>query len=84
MERFRRWGLQAAVVGEVLEEPVVRVLHHGEVAAEIPATALADDTPIESHELLQDPPADLQALWHWQEMSCPTAGSVGGSVEASR
>ena len=71
MERFRRWGLQAAVVGEVLEEPVVRVLHHGEVAAEIPATALADDTPIESHELLQDPPADLQALWQWQESELP-------------
>ena len=71
MERFRRWGLQAAVVGEVLEEPVVRVLHHGEVAAEVPATALADDTPIESHELLQDPPADLQALWQWQESELP-------------
>ena len=46
MKRFRRWGLQAAVVGQVLEEPIVRVLHHGEVAAEVPATALADDTPI--------------------------------------
>ena len=31
MERFRRWGLQAAVVGRVLEEPVVRVLQHGKV-----------------------------------------------------
>ena len=71
MERFRRWGLQAAVVGEVLEEPVVRVLHHGAVAAEVPATALADDTPIESHELLKDPPADLQALWQWQESELP-------------
>ncbi|MGB1775202.1 MAG: phosphoribosylformylglycinamidine synthase subunit PurL [Synechococcus sp.] len=67
MERFRRWGLQAAVVGRVLEEPVVRVLHHGAVAAEVPATALADDTPIERHELLQEPPADLQELWTWQE-----------------
>ena len=71
MERFRRWGLQAAVVGEVLKEPVVRVLHHGAVAAEVPATALADDTPIESHELLKDPPADLQALWQWQESELP-------------
>ena len=34
MQRFRRWGLQAAVVGQVLQEPVVRVLHHGDVAAE--------------------------------------------------
>ena len=71
MQRFRRWGLQAAVVGQVLQEPVVRVLHHGEVAAEVPATALADDTPIEQHELLQEPPADLQELWQWQEIQLP-------------
>ena len=71
MQRFRRWGLQAAVVGQVLQEPVVRVLHHGEVAAEVPATALADDTPIEQHELLQEPPADLQELWQWQESQLP-------------
>ena len=67
MERFRRWGLQAAVVGRVLEEPLVRVLHHGVVAAEVPATALADDTPIEQHDLLDQPPEDLQALWRWRE-----------------
>ena len=71
MQRFRRRGLQAAVVGQVLQEPVVRVLHHGEVAAEVPATALADDTPIEQHELLQEPPADLQELWQWQESQLP-------------
>ena len=71
MQRFRRWGLQAAVVGQVLQEPVVRVLHHGDVAAEVPATALADDTPIEQHELLQEPPADLQELWQWQESQLP-------------
>ena len=71
MQRFRRWGLQAAVVGQVLQEPLVRVLHHGEVAAEVPATALADDTPIEQHELLQEPPADLQELWQWQEIQLP-------------
>jgi len=52
MQRFRRWGLQAAVVGRVLEEPVVRVLQHGAVAAEVPARALAEDTPINKHELL--------------------------------
>ena len=67
MERFRRWGLQAAVVGRVLEEPLVRVLHHGAVAAEVPATALADDTPIEQHALLQEPPAELQKLWTWSD-----------------
>ena len=71
MQRFRRWGLQAAVVGRVLEEPIVRVLHHGEVAAEVPATALADDTPIEKHALLSEPPADLQEHWRWTEDQLP-------------
>ena len=71
MERFRRWGLQAVVVGRVLESPVVRVLQHGVVAAEVPSTALADDTPINHHELLNQPPEDIQLCWNWLESSCP-------------
>ena len=77
MQRFRRWGLQAAVVGRVLEEAVVRVLHHGLVAAEVPAAALAEDTPIEQHELLQEPPADLQELWRWSEENLPDLDDCG-------
>jgi phosphoribosylformylglycinamidine synthase len=73
MERFRRWGLQAAVVGRVLQENVVRVLQHGEVAAEVPASALADDTPINHHELLAEPPAEIQAHWTWSEAELPAA-----------
>ncbi len=71
MERFRRWGLQAVVVGKVLEEPLVRVLHQGATAAEVPATALADDTPIENHRLLSEPPDDLKGLWQWHEDQLP-------------
>ena len=77
MQRFRRWGLQAAVVGCVLEEPVVRVIHQGAVAAEVPATALADDTPIEQHELASDPPQDLQDLWKWTEDQLPQLRDPG-------
>lgn len=71
MQRFRRWGLQAAVVGRVLEEPVVRVLQHGQVAAEVPSRALAEDTPINRHELLSEPPDDIQELWRWTEADFP-------------
>jgi phosphoribosylformylglycinamidine synthase subunit PurL len=77
MERFRRWGLQAAVVGRVVAENVVRVLQHGEVAAEVPANALADDTPINHHELLAAPPAEIQAHWQWSEDQLPPAGTGG-------
>jgi phosphoribosylformylglycinamidine synthase len=77
MERFRRWGLQAAVVGRVLAENVVRVLQHGEVAAEVPANALADDTPVNQHNLISEPPAEIQAHWRWSEDQLP-AGSAEG------
>ena len=71
MQRFRRWGLQAAVVGRVLEEPLVRVLQNGAVAAEVPSRALAEDTPINRRELLSEPPAAVQQHWQWQESSLP-------------
>lgn len=77
MARFRRWGLQAAVVGRVLAENVVRVLQHGEVAAEVPANALADDTPINQHTLISEPPADIQAHWRWSEDQLPVASVAG-------
>ena len=77
MERFRRWGLQAAVVGRVLAENVVRVLQNGAVAAEVPASALADDTPINHHELIREPPAEIQAHWRWSEAELPPASSAG-------
>ena len=75
MQRFRRWGLQAAVVGRVLEEPVVRVLQNGAVAAEVPSRALAEDTPINRRELLSEPPAAVQQHWQWQEGSLPALAS---------
>jgi len=77
MARFRRWGLQAAVVGRVLAENVVRVLQHGEVAAEVPANALADDTPINQHSLISEPPAEIQAHWRWAEDQLPPASREG-------
>ena len=77
MARFRRWGLQAAVVGRVLAENVVRVLQHGEVAAEVPANALADDTPINQHSLISEPPAEIQAHWRWSEDQLPAVSVAG-------
>ncbi|MDI9405345.1 MAG: phosphoribosylformylglycinamidine synthase subunit PurL [Chitinophagaceae bacterium] len=77
MARFSRWGLQAAVVGRVLDDNVVRVLQHGQVAAEVPASALADDTPINHHELLSEPPAAIQAHWRWSEAELPAATPAG-------
>lgn len=77
---FERWGLHAVVAGEVIEEPIVRILFQGAVAAEVPASALADNTPLYEREVLAEPPAYAQTAWAWQESSLPdcAAGGING------
>ncbi|WP_460192640.1 phosphoribosylformylglycinamidine synthase subunit PurL [Thermosynechococcus sp. FA-CM-4201] len=65
IEIFHRWGLQAVVVGRVIAEPVVRVLYRGEVAAEVPARALAEDTPLYERQCPSEPPAYVQQARQW-------------------
>ena len=43
---FRKWGLDAVEIGKVTSDGLLRVLHHGHVAAEIPAQELADQAPV--------------------------------------
>ena len=79
---FHRWGLQAVVAGEVIQEPIVRIRFEGAIAAEVPSTALADNTPIYKRELLAEPPTYAQDAWKWtadQLPPCDTAGIDGKS-----
>jgi phosphoribosylformylglycinamidine synthase len=64
---FQRWGLHAVVAGTVIAEPIVRIFFQGAIAAEIPATALADNTPIYHREALTEPPAYARQAWEWHE-----------------
>ena len=43
---FEKWGLDASIVGTVIGEPRMRVLHHGEVVADIPNQSLTDEAPV--------------------------------------
>jgi phosphoribosylformylglycinamidine synthase II len=42
---FVKWGLDATIVGTVIAEPRLRVLHKGELEADIPNQSLTDDAP---------------------------------------
>ena len=44
-EIFSKWGLDAKIVGTVIAEPRLRVIHKGEVEADIPNQSLTDDAP---------------------------------------
>ncbi|WP_320666695.1 phosphoribosylformylglycinamidine synthase subunit PurL [Prochlorococcus sp. MIT 1307] len=78
---FTRWGLHVSVVGKVLKENIVRVLHKGSVVAELPANALADDTPINYHDLLEEPPLYIQEHWNWNEKDLPQFSKVGINLD---
>jgi phosphoribosylformylglycinamidine synthase II len=52
---FRKWELDAVIIGQVTGDAALRVRHHGEVVAEIPARPLADDCPVYERPLA--PPA---------------------------
>lgn len=80
---FHRWGLQAVVAGTVIAEPIVRILFQGEIAAEIPATALADNTPIYHRQLMAEPPDYAQAAWAWREDQLPPCNLQGISLPSS-
>ncbi|MGZ4826119.1 MAG: phosphoribosylformylglycinamidine synthase subunit PurL [Terriglobales bacterium] len=43
---FRKWGLDASTVGRVTNDGRMRVLHHGEIVADIPNDALTDEAPV--------------------------------------
>ncbi|QCS50208.1 phosphoribosylformylglycinamidine synthase subunit PurL [Picosynechococcus sp. PCC 11901] len=74
---FHRWGLQAVVAGEVIPEPIVKIMFQGEIAAEVPATALSDNTPIYHRELMAEAPEYAQTAWAWSVDSLPNCDENG-------
>ena len=74
---FHRWGLHAVVAGQVIEESIVKILYQGEIAANIPARALSDDTPIYKRELMSEPPEYAQKAWAWSVDSLPACDYKG-------
>ncbi|MEG4008351.1 phosphoribosylformylglycinamidine synthase subunit PurL [Microcoleus sp. Pol11C1] len=80
---FHRWGLHAVVAGTVIEKPIVRILFKGEIAAEITATALADNTPIYHRELLTEPPEYAKKAWEWTADSLPQSTVKGIEINGN-
>lgn len=74
---FDRWGLHAIVAGAVIAEPVVRIRFQGQVAAEVPTTALAENTPIYDRELPLEPPAYARQGWEWTRDLIPSCTPTG-------
>lgn len=65
----RKWDLDVAVVGKVTGDGLLRVLDQGQVVAEIPAKALADDGP--RYDRPYSPPAYQDMLTNLNYDSLP-------------
>jgi phosphoribosylformylglycinamidine synthase II len=55
LDVFKKWGLDAVVVGTVTDGGIAKVLNHGQVAAEIPAHPLAEEGPVYRRPIAQPP-----------------------------
>jgi phosphoribosylformylglycinamidine synthase II len=53
LDVFKKWGLDAVVVGTVTEGGIAKVLNHGQIAAEIPAHPLAEEGPVYRRPIAQ-------------------------------
>jgi phosphoribosylformylglycinamidine (FGAM) synthase-like enzyme len=73
LDVFKKWGLDASIVGIVTADDTMRVTHHGELVCEIPNKALTDEAPLYHRPVgtweppvPRDPPA-----WVLEELKKP-------------
>ena len=71
IEQFNKWGLFAKVIGQVIQTNEVIISHKNKIVAQIPTSALSDDTPLNYHKVIKNPPHYLLEKWEWNENDLP-------------
>ena len=75
INEFNKWGLYASVIGEVIKDKEVRISHRKKIVAKIPTSALSDQTPVNIHTKLDQPPSIIRKNWEWNENDLPKTKS---------
>src|SRR5918993_453505 len=55
VEIFNKWELDAVVIGKVVEGDRLRIIHNGELKADLPVQALTDEAPKYSRPMVEPP-----------------------------
>jgi phosphoribosylformylglycinamidine synthase len=87
---FEKWGLDAVIVGEVIAEPRLRILHHGRLVADIPNQSLTDDAPLYRRPVgewkapvrLSPPPEVLEELTFFEGTQSAAAPNYADELRA--
>jgi phosphoribosylformylglycinamidine synthase len=74
---YRKWGLSAAVIGEVTDDGILTVLDNDQVVAELSAEFLT--TP-PRYDLPYEEPAYLQQAWAFDLASLPEPADYGATL----
>ncbi len=77
IKQFKKWGLFANVIGEVIPTKEIIISQDNQVVAQIPTSALSDDTPINIHNVIEKPPNYLLKKWEWTEDKLPLVSTNG-------
>jgi phosphoribosylformylglycinamidine synthase subunit PurL len=80
LDVFKKWGLDAVVVGEVTDGGLLRVKDHGKLAAEIPAHPLAEEGPV-YHRPIAPPPLRQETQSDWFRFSAEGANLTENFVK---
>ncbi len=71
IRQFEKWGLFANVIGKVISKKEVIISQNNKTVAKIPTSALSDETPINNHNVIKEPPNFLLEKWKWSEDKLP-------------
>ena len=76
---FLRYGVEAVAIGKVTDDKMLRLVHKGEVVAEVSADALAEDAPV-YHKKSEEPAyyREFQAM----EMTEPVVEDLNETLKA--
>ncbi|HEX3282974.1 MAG TPA: phosphoribosylformylglycinamidine synthase subunit PurL [Pyrinomonadaceae bacterium] len=73
---FRKWDLDAVVIGRVREGHNMRVLHNGETVADIPVAALTDEAPLYERPMARPSPKS--------NVQCPKSEDQGPQIKGQK
>ncbi len=75
---FARWGLHSDMIGQVVEEPVIRITEGQQVVAEIPTGLLTDEVPLYVREGIAAP--EMEQRWAYDYTQLPLPAQLNDAL----
>lgn len=71
-EIFSRWNVESAIIGEVTSDGMLRVVHAGKIAAEVPALYLTEEAPLYVRQGQKPAYLSQTQTFDWNSLPEPT------------